>query len=206
MSRGKTYGIGVNDSEYKVRTTETVDGKQIITWECPIFTTWKDMMKRCYSENYHKKQPTYKDCSVCTEWLSYMNFHKWAKDKHGLDPDGKKLQLDKDLLIPENIVYSPDTCLFVPSKVNTFLSEGSRTRDRKLPKGLCWSKAREILQVFCKDPLDRHSKFLGDVSSVEEGVELYKKTKLKYLEDLYTAGYVDSNLLYVLQERIKHNE
>lgn len=50
--RGKIYGIGANDSNYPTRKYDKSDGKRIIVWECPIFVTWKDMMKRCYSSNY----------------------------------------------------------------------------------------------------------------------------------------------------------
>ena len=32
-----------------------------------IYFTWKDMITRCYSENFHKKNPTYKDCTVSSD-------------------------------------------------------------------------------------------------------------------------------------------
>lgn len=200
-NRSKIYGIGLNDSDYPVRVHEMVNGKAKIVYECPIFVTWKDMMKRCYSKSYQKKSPTYKGCKVCREWLSFMNFHSWAKSRIGVDLDGSKLHLDKDLLKEGNKVYSPHTCTFVSVKINNFLlSGGSKTSN--LPVGVYWCKPREVYQVFCKDPLGRFSKFLGDVPDIETGSELYTNTKLKYLNDLKLAGYMTEPLYQLLVKRI----
>ncbi len=204
-NRSSIYGVGVNDSDYPVRIHEMVNGKAKIVYECPIFVTWKDMMKRCYSESYQKKSPTYKGCSVCPEWLSFMAFHSWAKDKIGVDLDGKKLQLDKDIVKEGNKLYSPETCNFVPTKVNNFLLSGGRN-PLGLPRGVVWCKPRETYQVFCKDPLNRFSKFIGDVDGIESGVELYIKTKRKYLQDLTDAGYMSEDLYQILDKRLSNND
>lgn len=59
----KVYGYGICD------ITGIENGKQMKYYE-----TWKGMLRRCYSELYHKKEPTYKECSVCDEWLLFSNF------------------------------------------------------------------------------------------------------------------------------------
>ena len=42
-----------------------------------VYKTWHNMIIRCYSNNYHQKEPSYKECSVCEEWLNFQNFAKW---------------------------------------------------------------------------------------------------------------------------------
>ena len=108
-------GIGRNDYDENVR----VNGKPIHS-----YTTWLGMMNRCYSEKVQEKQHTYRGCSVCNEWLSFSNFKKWYDEnypKHLVDMN-IRVELDKDLLVEGNKVYSPETCIFIPKRVNKFLS------------------------------------------------------------------------------------
>jgi hypothetical protein len=80
------------------------------------YTTWHNMLRRCYDAEFHKAQPTYKDCTVCRHWHNYQNFAKWYIANY---PTTKgDWQIDKDILSGENKHYSPDTCLFVPRKEN----------------------------------------------------------------------------------------
>lgn len=74
------------------------------------------MLSRCYSEKYHLKQPTYKNCCVCEEWLIFSNFRSWMEKQ-----DWKGNHLDKDLLKQSSKVYSPDTCIFVTPKINELI-------------------------------------------------------------------------------------
>ena len=32
------------------------------------------MLVRCYNAKFHERQPQYKGCTVCEEWLNYSNF------------------------------------------------------------------------------------------------------------------------------------
>ena len=116
----KVFGVGINDANYTVKIQESyyIEGKRKrrTTFECPYYVKWKSMLMRCYSEGYLNKNPTYKDCLVCDEWLTFSNFKSWMETQ---DWEGK--QLDKDLLFRGNRVYSPTTCLFVPKDVNYFM-------------------------------------------------------------------------------------
>ena len=38
-----------------------------------IYILWNDVIRRCYSEKIHKKQPCYKQCT-CEEFLKLSNF------------------------------------------------------------------------------------------------------------------------------------
>jgi len=82
------------------------------------YTTWNDMIARCYSTNNLNKNRCYKDVTVCTQWLNFQEFAKWYDTKY--KEDG--WQLDKDLLSdPNNKVYSPTTCVLIPKVLNSFL-------------------------------------------------------------------------------------
>lgn len=117
-TKRKVCGVGINDSETPINRRVTLPhpvGKQIqkTIWACPFYVLWADMLKRCYSEKYHAKYPTYKDYSVCDDWVYFSNFKRWVETQ---DWEGK--ELDKDILVEGNTIYSPDTCIFVTKEVN----------------------------------------------------------------------------------------
>lgn len=41
------------------------------------FSKWLSMLKRCYNKKYLIKEPAYKDCKVCDEFLCFQNYAKW---------------------------------------------------------------------------------------------------------------------------------
>ena len=83
---------------------------------CLYYTKWHGMIRRCYSKESETKNPTYKDCYVCDEWLTFSNFKSWMETQ---DWEGRVL--DKDLLVYGNKIYSPDTCLFLDQRINSFI-------------------------------------------------------------------------------------
>lgn len=113
------HGVGVNDANYPVvnySSTNKITGKPTQTI-CIFYNTWKAMLERCYSESLKRRRPSYIGCTVCEEWLLFSNFKVWMETQ-----DWKGNQLDKDLLIEHNKVYSPETCLFLSREVNSFLT------------------------------------------------------------------------------------
>lgn len=89
-------------------------------------STYRAMFRRC------KEREAYNDCFVCDEWTNDKKaFFAWFEENYVEGYD-----LDKDILIPNNKVYSPDTCMFVPRRINQCF----KTRSRKwaaLPAGVC---------------------------------------------------------------------
>jgi hypothetical protein len=154
--------------------------KQKRVWRCPYYTKWMSMLKRCYSENSLTTNPTYKGCSVCDEWLTFSNFRRWMETQ---DWEGKAL--DKDLLVYQNKVYSPETCCFISSKLNTFLVKSDKIRgDYPLGVSLhsdnrCNSQA---LVAFIKD--GRASKYLGRFKDAMEAHRAWQLAKITYGEIL----------------------
>lgn len=89
---------------------------------------WKNMVQRCYDKKVHKKyKPEYKDKSVCEEWLNYSNFKIWF-DEHFMPSKNNQIDLDKDLLVQGNKVYSPETCVFLLHYQNTMFERSAKDK------------------------------------------------------------------------------
>lgn len=101
-------GVGyVGDGEFKVS-----DGGKATK----AYIHWRGMMQRCYKDSIHINQPTYKGCSVCDEWHNFQNFAKWFYSQERCGESG--IQVDKDIVVDGNKVYSPDFCILVSSAEN----------------------------------------------------------------------------------------
>ena len=96
---------------------------------------WKNMISRCYKSDINVN-PTYVECMVCNEWLCYANFEKWF-DKNYYTIPNEKICLDKDILVKGNKIYSPQTCCFVPQKINNMFEN-----NEKETKGIQYYKNR----------------------------------------------------------------
>lgn len=135
------YGMGVNDADYEV---------YINGIPCRYYKRWADMLRRCYVAANDEK-PTYKDCTVCDEWLTFSKFKTWMQIQ---DWEGK--ELDKDLL-GNGKLYSPETCCFIPSGLNKFMScDNTRTKKSGLPLGVRKAGGRSYkVCADCWNPLTR---------------------------------------------------
>lgn len=175
------YGVGVVGLEKIVDE----EGKQLKPYD-----SWHDMLIRCYDKKLQDKNPTYKDCKVCDEWLYYPNFKKWFKENY-YKIDNQRMALDKDILIKGNKMYSPETCIFVPQNINVLFT--NRRLDRgNLPIGVAWHKASGKYQANCKI-LDINTKkykhkHLGLYNTIEKAFDSYKIAKednIKNVADYY---------------------
>ena len=121
--RRLVHGVGVNDANYNVHGKEG---------RCPFYTKWYDMLKRCYSSRFHKQYSSYIGCSVSPEWCYFSKFRLWMENQKW-----EGLELDKDILVKGNQVYSPDTCCFIPQAINVLFSTGrKRKHNLHLPEGV----------------------------------------------------------------------
>lgn len=158
------HGVGLNDADYAVCPRE--NGK--IVW-CKFYRVWSSMLWRCYSKTKDVNSPTYKGVQVCEEWLRFSNFKAWMEKQ---DWEGK--ELDKDLLIEDNKIYSPSTCVFVTHKVNGFITDCRATRG-EYPLGVCLYKALGKFGSHCHE--NKELKYLGLFDTPEEAHWAYKKFK-----------------------------
>ena len=172
------YGVGyIGEGEYRIKE----NGK---TTKC--YNTWHDMLTRCYSDKFHKKRPTYKNCEVCEEWLNFQNFAKWYEDNY-YEVKGKKICLDKDILVKGNKTYSPKTCVFVPNDINVLFTKHDNNRGN-YPIGVSYNKANKKFIANCNiyDFKENKKKriYLGCYDTPEKAFEVYKQYKEKYIKEV----------------------
>ena len=160
------FGVGVNDAWYQV--VMIINGKKCL---CNTYVLWKAMLNRCYGELSLSKQPTYKDCNVCEEWLLYSNFEKWCDLNYVYGYD-----LDKDLKIKNNKIYCPENCLFVPRAINNVINVKRKCGIYPVGVTKCGNSYRAKLSI------DSVRVSLGCYSTPEIAYEVYKNSKNKELD------------------------
>ena len=189
-------GVGINDADYKVYRYDYINGKRVKVWECPFYRTWKGMLQRCYSEKCHQKRPTYRGCKVCDDWLIFSNFKRWMETQ---DWQGK--HLDKDLLVEGNKIYSPDTCIFVESKINTFIIDRGNDRGEYMI-GVYWHKQRSKFHARCRNPFTSKQEHLGLFTTELDAHLAWKARKHHYACRLADSKYcTDTRLAEILRSK-----
>ena len=117
------YGVGyLGVMENKDIPKATKNGQ--ITKE---YRLWSHMLERCYSEEYHKTRPTYKDCTVAEEWHNFSQFlNDLPKIKdYELWKDNDNYVLNKDIyysdlgIITDEKEYSLLTTRFITDSENS---------------------------------------------------------------------------------------
>lgn len=180
------YGAGLNDANYEIG--KKVDGKLVI---CRFYSRWAHMISRCYNKKHHLKQPTYENCTVCEEWLSFSNFKAWMEQQ---DWEGK--ELDKDLLFIGNKLYSPETCVFVSSTTNGFTLDCRATKG-DWPIGVSFHKFHNKFGARCQNPFIKKLEHLGYFECPQMAHEAWRKRKHELacqLADLQTDDRVANAL------------
>ena len=162
---------------------------------------WFQMMNRCYSSKTLKTHPTYKDCTVCEEWHNFQNFAKWYEENY-YEISGETMCLDKDILIQNNKIYSPETCCFVPERINLLFVFKNRG---ELPTGV--SKSRKQYSANCS-VLDENNKskriYLGLYKTIDEAFAIYKEFKETYIKQIADeyVGLIPDELYFAMYNYI----
>lgn len=188
-------GVGINDANYSITRSECTgvtlaNGKKQTReiWKCPFYRKWDNMLTRSYCPKYKESNPTYKDCTVCNEWLLFSDFRKWMI---GQDWEGN--HLDKDILFEGNKIYSPDTCIFVTGKVNGFIKDCGGSRGKYLI-GSHLPKNRSRFISYCKNPFkdegDLRKPHIGTYYTEIEAHLAWKERKHEYACQLANSEYV----------------
>lgn len=194
MKEQTIFGVGIKDNEYSLVKKEYVGGKWKRVWACPYYLKWKDMLMRCYSEKYLAKNPSYRGCTVCEEWLTFSNFKSWMEQQ---DWEGK--ELDKDLLLKGNKLYSPSTCIFIDQVLNTFLVN---QRNGKGLLGASWHQRDKVYGSNISNPFTGCTEFLGNFKTEQEAHTAWCFRKKQLIEQLIVhLKITDSKIIDCLQNR-----
>jgi len=170
-------GVGKNDADYKVTEHDPETRKRIV-WICPIYEMWRGMLKRAFNADFHKLWPTYADADVAQPWLTFSVFRKdilamgWK--------DGCGFHLDKDLLVRGNKLYSRNTCLLIPMKVNQFIND-VKSKKSDLPIGVVRQKKKFDSRI---KNLSGQVERLGIFDTPEEAHMAWRMRKLELAKTL----------------------
>ena len=165
------YGVGMLGAKYPI----TING--VLTKE---YILWKHMLQRCYSNTYKKKQPTYEGCEVSDNFKYYEYFYEWCNEQIGFGVDG--FELDKDLLVKGNKVYSEDTCVFIPKEINLLLTKCIASRGEHFI-GVSWSNISKTFVAIVRKNKGK-SEYLGHFKTEIEAFNAYKKAKELYIKEV----------------------
>lgn len=177
------WGWGINDVNYRVQLKETIgrksDGKiiQKCIWTCPYYQDWTRMIQRSYCPKYQDKHPTYKGCTICEEWKYLSNFIDWVNSQS--NSDWINCIPDKDFLSVGNKHYSPETVVYIPRALNTFIGEkssGILMRGVQIVK----NSKNNPYQACCCNPFSETRDYLGVFRTELEAHKAWQAKKHEY--------------------------
>lgn len=168
MKQPKFYNTIIEgQTHYKT----VLDGTRKFT---KAYTIWNLIRIRCYSDKFLIKNPSYKGCTVSPLWYNFQNFAEWFYINCV-----EGWQLDKDILVKGNKIYSPDTCCFVPAIINTQIQKISN----KSIYGLGVSKDKNRNKFYIKILIEGKRKYFG-FDNLIEAQDTYKKYKKNLISNL----------------------
>lgn len=139
---------------------------------------WRSMLRRCYSEKCLERDSTYKDVTVCEEWHNFQNFAQWHEQNWDYRYMNSTWNLDKDILIKDNKIYSPETCCFVPQEINKLLTIRSNGRGQ-YPIGVIKRGSNFAFQLSKKGKRQKAS-----FPTIELAFQAYKTAKENYIKEV----------------------
>ncbi|MFZ9728571.1 MAG: hypothetical protein ACO3CD_06115 [Candidatus Nanopelagicaceae bacterium] len=181
------FGVGVNDV--------LIPGFS----KTKIYRKWVDLIRRCHDPRWWVKWPGYRDCTMAEEWLYLSNFKEWVETWD----DWETKELDKDVLIPGNKHYGPQTCLMV----NRYINGGFRPSDvegckgdTSLPRGVSRKNGKYRAQINIIGGRKRQHLGLFDTPEQASVVfEQARKEQIKVLLDQET----DKRVINALRQYLR---
>ena len=164
------YGVGILGTKYP----PTVNGR-----DTKEYKLWNNMLKRCYSTTFKNKQPTYEGCEVSENFKSYEYFYEWCNEQIGFGNVG--FDLDKDLLLKGNKIYSENTCVFIPSEINLLLVKREASRGEHLI-GVSWCKRNKAFKARISRNKGKQE-HLGYFNTELEAFNAYKTAKEAFVKE-----------------------
>ena len=143
--------------------------------ETPHYVRWTSMLMECYSKAWQKKA-IYEGCEVCEDWKTFSNFYKWMETQ---DWEGKVLS--KGFLIKGNKFLSPETCCFIPHRINQLFKTWPRS---EYMRGVAPRLAKRGGHPFVAQcTIDGQTKYLGAFHSEIGAHRAWAMAALKNAED-----------------------
>lgn len=160
------------------------------------YRLWEGMITRCYSNNVHSRQPCYTNSRVSEEFLNFQYFAEWCQHQIGFL---QGYDLDKDFVSETVGIYSENTCVFIPRKINTFSLSRRKERKHNLPEGVMPSNTGKKFAAI--GLVDGVRKRLGVYDTPEEAFEAVNNCKIVAANKLADEfdGLVDERVIKKLR-------
>lgn len=149
-------------SLYGIGFIGEINEKDAISYEY-----WHSMLNRCYGKRSYYN--SYKEITVCDEWLCYANFKKWF-DKNYYKVKNERMEIDKDIILKNNKIYSPNTCIFVPQKINNLFISINK-------KKAIYKNKSNTYYYYKRDRKRQKNILVNNFKTYEEAYKDYKKQK-----------------------------
>lgn len=163
----RIHGMGyLGEGKYYTDKTEL---------EFKTYCAWRKMLERCYSERFRHLNLAYVGCTVVDEWHNYQNFAEWYISNYN-EVGTERMHIDKDILVKDNTVYSPETCLIVPQRINMIFMTKTRKNDADLPNAIC-----RCVNGF---RASYNGKSLGVYKTLEEAINKHDTVKRIHIKDV----------------------
>ncbi len=183
-NRKPIYGFGINDAEYVTQSPSR-------NWCCIHNKTWQGVLRRSLSLKFKNWKQSYLECKVSESWKYFTDYLEWSIENYV-----EGWELDKDILIPQNKLYGPETCAFVPSYLNALIKP--KVSKSGLPLGVnkvtnsnrytvCSSRDGDYLGKF-KSPEEAHSAWQWDkASKIERAIARFAREPVGFRTDVAEA-------------------
>lgn len=163
---------------------------------------WDQIIKRCKKFSVQQiRASSYK--GVCNQFKDFQHFVEWSLLEYGYqmrdDVTGKFWSIDKDIL-GNTKVYSEDTCLFVPNKVNVFVSYVHR-KDSSLPIGVYFNQERK--KYIGQIKIEGKAVNLGASSCPHQAHKLWQARKVEQGYKLLDEFKEHHKLQYALDAKLQ---
>lgn len=161
-----------------------------------VYSLWQGMIERCYNPKRLTRRPNYDGCTVDERWLDFQVFAVWY-DNHPHKDVG--YQLDKDILVKGNKVYSPDTVCLVPREINMLFTSAARARG-KFPQGVHYYKPLKKYKAVIS--IHGEHENLGYHNTPEEAYSVYKYRKEAHVKEMANLwfGNIESRVYEALMD------
>jgi hypothetical protein len=108
----------------------------------------------------------------------FSNFKQWFDDKSNGYVEG--YDIDKDILVKGNKVYSPNTCCFLPPEINKCFIRQKKSK-HNLPIGVAKHSSGHY---YARVNINGKLKHLGMFNTPTEAFNAYKIAKEQYIKEL----------------------